>query len=728
MDVKNFYLKKSLLIFTGLIAMILLGAIPSSVRAGGTTRYVAPSGSNIGNCSVTPCRSLQYAVNQAASGDAILVAEGTYTFDASVTYPCPSWTSAILCFINKDLIILGGYSLDNNWAIRDHVQNPTILDGQNVHRGVMVIGYNTPNTYFMNMEGFTIQNAVAQGPTAYDSSGVGGGMLVQLAGVILRDMKFYNNRAFGQNTTSGDGGQADGAGIRIESSPAGAANILQRVVFDNNQSIGGTGPDRGGIAFGALFIYNSTVTVEDSTFTNNLAQGGNTTGSGTSQINGLHADALGGAIGVENANLVLNRIIVTDNHVRGGDAAGIGGGAYGGGIFVEGVPPVISSVSVTDAYVANNTATGGTANKGGNSGGGGILATNTLVNIDRTQVIQNTSYGGDPTPGGNSGPGGGGGIYLFSVSPGIPTATLNNMVIADNLAIQGNGPTETGSLGTGGGGGIVIQGMNANKSHITFATNRLDPGYPGLILGQAIGILPWYLSNGQLPTTVNLSHTIIADHTVGGTSATAVVVQVGTTLTFNQGLFSGNGKDTNADGFPVPVGTINGLSTMETAPSAGFISTGDPYQNYHLRLDSPAKDKATSSSQTEDFENQLRPYSGISDFGGDEYRPFPLAVTPENQKLKLDWTASMEMLAGGTSTYWITVTCPPGANRPVEGPCGVPFNAGSGPTFLLTGLSNFATYGLMVSAHDVDEIEFAQSVSVDAFPTDLFVYLPMIIR
>lgn len=728
MDSKNNYLKKSFMVMTSMIMLLLLGMIPSSASATGATRYVAPSGSNTGNCASIPCRTLQYAVDQSASGDTILVAEGTYTFDPSVPYYCPTWTSAIICFVNKNLSILGGYSLDDNWATRDYVLNPTILDGQNAHRGVVAIGYNNPNTFYLTMEGFTIQNSLAQGPTGWDTSGIGGGMLVQHAAIILRDMKFLNNRALGQNTTSGDGGHADGAAIRLESAPVGSTSLLQRVVFDGNQSIGGTGPNRGGIAFGALFIYDSTVIVEDATFTNNLAQGGNSPGNGISQIDGLNADALGGAVAVENGYLTLNRIVVTDNQVRGGDSNGIGGGSYGGGIFVEGVPPVISSVSITDAYVAHNTATGGTANKGGNSGGGGILITNTLFTINRAQVILNTSFGGDPLPGGNSGPGGGGGLYLFSVSPGIPTSTLSNMIIADNLAIQGDGDLISGSLGNGGGGGLVVQGMNANISHVTFARNRLDPNHPGLILGQAIGVLPWYLSNGQLPATVNLDHSIVADHTIGAEDATAVIVQLGTTFTFNQVLFSGNTKNTNADGHPVTVGTIIGLNTTQTTATAGFIAGGDPYQNYHLRLDSPAKDQATTSMQTIDYEDQPRPYNGVNDLGGDEYRPFPLVLGPGNQSLALDWSQSSEMLAGGVQNFWITVTCPAGANRPLEGGCGVPFEAGPDTTFRLTGLSNFATYGVLISAHDGAGATYAQSIPASAFPTDLLAYLPLILR
>lgn len=86
------------------------------------------------------------------------------------------------------------------------------------------------------------------------------------------------------------------------------------------------------------------------------------------------------------------------------------------------------------------------------------------------------------------------------------------------------------------------------------------------------------------------------------------------------------------------------------------------------------------------------------------------------------------MLAGGVQNFWITVTCPPGANRPLEGPCGVPFEAGTDTTFHLTGLTNFATYGVIISAHDVSGATFAQSTSASAFPTDILIYLPAIIR
>lgn len=89
-------------------------------------------------------------------------------------------------------------------------------------------------------------------------------------------------------------------------------------------------------------MFGSVVTVEDATFTNNLAQAGSSTGSGTS--GGLQADALGGAIGLGKSAAVLNRIVVTNNQAIGGNAVTTGGGAFGGGIHSED----LFSVSISD--------------------------------------------------------------------------------------------------------------------------------------------------------------------------------------------------------------------------------------------------------------------------------------------------------------------------------------------------------------------------------------------
>lgn len=732
-------IKRASLLLTILASLTTYWFIPDSIpnfasASMPNVRYVAPTGIDTGDCTspVSPCRTLQYAVDKAVSGDTILVATGVYTYQSAVD-SCPTGdtflqTRAVVCFIDKRLAILGGYSA-SNWSQSNPSENPTIIDGQNQYRGVAAIGYRTTDTH-LEMRGITIQNGRAEGPTyrnPYDPSGVGGGMLIQHASVTLKDVVFKNNRAVGQSTSSGAGGQADGAALRIEEPPAGTVSLLQRVVFEGNQSLGGAGPQRGGVAFGALFIYKASVVIEDSMLTNNLAQAGNSSGNG-SFGNPPNADALGGGIAVEEGNVVLRRVTVTGNQVKGGNALKFGGGAYGGGIFVEDFANNVTSVTIVDSYIANNLATGGDASAGssdsmgGRAVGGGVCTANSTVQIERTWVISNTAIGGNASGAGKAGNGAGGGMYIFVQQSGPFSASLTNTVVADNAAYQGNGVT---NLGNGGGGGIVIHGENAYLNHITLARNRIGAN---LVLGQGLLVQPWPSPDDpSLQPTVYFKYGIVANHTQGGQNAAAIVVQKNSSLVFEHGIFAGNNRDTNADSIPVVPGTITGLSTMEGVSSVGFVAPGSPYYNYHIRIDSAAKNRRTSPIG-DDIDQQSRPYDDLSDDGADEYHPFSLTVVPRDGELYLNWTQGAEAFKGGIDRYELLVTCEEGANPPAQVGCGQPLNLGTTSAFTLTGLTNFKKYTIEVKAYDSNGQLIATSVVVNAFPTTIFVFLPMVLK
>src|SRR5215471_927980 len=67
------------------LACILFTLFTTSLFA--TTRFVSPSGNDTGSCtnSASPCQTFTYAISQAASGDTISAANGTYKENLFIT-------------------------------------------------------------------------------------------------------------------------------------------------------------------------------------------------------------------------------------------------------------------------------------------------------------------------------------------------------------------------------------------------------------------------------------------------------------------------------------------------------------------------------------------------------------------------------------------------------------------------------------------------------------------
>ncbi len=544
----------------------------------------------------SPCQNINQAVKIAASGDFIKMAGGTYTY-VDVQPTCGASVTSIICAANKSLTIRGGYS-PSTWVFN---ASPTIIDGQNTYRVAEI--FSSISGVRVAMSNLTIQNGRALAPVS-DVNSFGGGISVDGAAVTLTSMTFQNNQVIGPNLAAAAGGSAAGSALSIRSTVGGGVSLVSGVTFTGNSSVGGTGTATGGYAFGAMFVFAATVDIENSQFTNNTAQGGNSTGLGDS--GGQRADALGGGIAVETGgNVSISRVTATGNTCTGGVGTQYGGGAFGGGVFVED-----GSASIADSRFQSNVVQAGSRNPGfgGFAGGGGVLIFNSAsASIDRSLFFANRATGGASSPGNAAGTGAGGGLYLWRGSPGAPAITIQvrNSVFAENIVQLGSSGTNPG----GGGGGAQVQGLTAVFDHATFANNQLSPT---LVFGQAVAIVEAF---GVATTNVTLRYSAVTNH-VTPAAATAVVVNQTNSLTFDTGSFFGNTHNTNSDNNPVLPGSISGLASMMSL-NPSYVSPGSPNYNYHLQSGSALRDAASGSSMTLDMDYQGR--SGVRDIGADEF-------------------------------------------------------------------------------------------------------------
>jgi hypothetical protein len=251
---------------------------------------------------------------------------------------------------------------------------------------------------------------------------------------------FLNNEAIGGSNASGistSGLGTIGAGI-------GGAILVEGPVtitncnFAGNQALGGNnnmggsggfnvGAGEGGAIASAPFQNQYMMTVSNSTFTNNVAEGG------TGNVGGINtAVGLGGAFAnVPTAAGGVSTAVITASTFTGNQAIGGQGGAGGNGSF--GLGGAIANVlgmtmTVSHCTLTGNQAVGGAGGAGGNGGnglGGGIFndgtsilpsnfGTPSTVTVTVTTIMGNSATGSAAASGGSAGQGIGGGVYFLS--------------------------------------------------------------------------------------------------------------------------------------------------------------------------------------------------------------------------------------------------------------------------------------------------------------------------
>jgi len=366
---------------------LLLNGASQIARADPSDLFVTQDGSG-SDCSQTnPC-DLQTALSKASDGDIIYVAAGTYTGigDAVIT-------------ITKSITLYGGWDGAASGPVtRDPDAYPTILDGEEARRVVLITGTVTPT-----IDGFIITggNATGLGGGLFDSD-AGGGIYSYAASPIIQNNVITHNLASTQ-----PGERAMGGGIYAESD--GFVTIISNHILSNTAGINTHLADGGG-----LFV-TGPGKVRSNIFEENVAcQGGGCRGRGGGIYVGWTDDGLevvgNGFLNNQAAweggglDLVWSAVRAAENVVHGNRAA------WGAGIYSH-----YDKGSVIEANtVISNTAS---------VGGGGIEIYITPSDT-RPSVINNVIAR-------NRAPGSGGGFYAWS-DWNISSVTFAHNTLVDN--------------------------------------------------------------------------------------------------------------------------------------------------------------------------------------------------------------------------------------------------------------------------------------------------------
>jgi predicted outer membrane repeat protein len=365
-----------------------------------------------------------------------------------------------------------------------------IVDGNHLDRvfDINPADIVAPAPFTVVMQGFTIQNGVAQPGDA--AGGSGGGIRDQgNVNLTLTNMTVTNNSATADgggismenaattswtltiNNSKITNNRAGDAGGGIETDGSGTDLINPGTVISGNTCVNqGAGIWLDAIQVGDTFqgafltVSGATISGNEALSTGGLGGGIGNAGDGpvtilNSTVANNFAGALGGGFGDENAQgslTVLNSSFLNNTTVGIGGGIASGGpvtilnstlannfaGATGGGFGDENAQ---DSLSVANSTILNNTATGN---------GGGIAVGGILTSIANTEIDGNVSGGTggavfangvtltiqSSTLAGNTSSGDGGGIELETSGAGLfQGSTITNATITGNTALNNAG-------------------------------------------------------------------------------------------------------------------------------------------------------------------------------------------------------------------------------------------------------------------------------------------------
>ena len=368
---------------------------------------------------------------------------------------------------------------------------------------------------------------------------LGGGILNDGSNLTLTGDNLSQNITY-EGATDNNGAQ--GGALY---SMGGNLNITACTIA-NNKALGGTDAAASGQAYGGGFLLAAgSATIQNSTFTGNLAVGG---------ANSNYGAAAGGAINTGGPSYTDSVTMVITNSTfianQATTTANAPGNAATGGAISTGA----GAITISGSTFADNQSSGGNGgiNPFAGEAEGGAISSYCPLTIANSTFDQNSARAGS---GGQSDPGAvdvdpsvdvayGGAIFsLYGPGTDFLDASLNvtNSCFTDNEAIGGSNAVATGTdiveAGSAEGGALTIEiGVAATISGTTFANNQAFGGgsnsCSGPVIDDGTGFGGAILSGwgGELngPTTLTVSNsTFVQNEAAGGNNNTGTATTGG---------------------------------------------------------------------------------------------------------------------------------------------------------------------------------------------------------
>lgn len=380
------------------------------------------------------------------------------------------------------------------------------------------------STVNLNNDVFSDNHALVVGGALWNQAGPSGGATANIS-----DSTFLGNQALGSvNGTTNPSMLFEGFAPGNGTAEGGAIDndgslTIADTTFTNNQAIGVPGSDGvNASGHGGAVAADGTLSIAGSTFIGNQALGA-TVPSGFASSQGL-----GGGVIVFDTATISNSSFI-DNEAVGG-VGGVGAanspafvGAGGGILVLNGATLVVSG-----SRFVGNQAIGGAGGSGGGGAlgiGGGIDAhTGTSLTLSNSSFHDNAAIGGAGGSGGAGGAGIGGGLSVDVSS----TAAITGVSLIGNQAVGGAGGAEANG-GSGVGGGLSVGGRTvydgADGSSVSLGesliANNLAIGGAGGIGGNGGGgfgggVFVGATEGSLTPSLTALDSTITANSADGG--------------------------------------------------------------------------------------------------------------------------------------------------------------------------------------------------------------------